>query len=74
MCINKACGPKNYMQVICGKCHSDAHSKAIKKPEIDIEEYFIKLAQFLDKNKYSEKKGTLGYADKEQLATAFDDL
>jgi len=31
-----------------GKCHFDAHKDAQTKPEIDIEEYFKKLAKFLN--------------------------
>jgi hypothetical protein len=52
VCINKPCGPSKYMQIICGKCHADAHAVATKKPEIDIEEYFVKLATFMNEQKY----------------------
>ena len=54
VCIHKACGSK-YMQIICGKCHADVHASAAKKPEIDIEEYFIKLATFMNEQKYKKE-------------------
>ncbi|EAR96326.1 hypothetical protein TTHERM_00188950 (macronuclear) [Tetrahymena thermophila SB210] len=74
VCINKACGQENYMQVICGKCHLDEHQKTVNKSEIDIEEYFIKLSKFINEQKYDNKKNRDQRIDLDNLDTIFDEL
>ena len=55
VCVNKACG-NSFMQLICGKCHYEKHRDSVTKPEIDIEEYFTKLAKFLNSTQHDNKK------------------
>ena len=55
VCVNKACG-NAFMSLICGKCHYEKHRDSAIKPEIDIEEYFTKLATFLQANEHKNKK------------------
>ena len=71
VCVNKKCRDK-YMQLICGKCHFDVHKNAQTKPEIDIEEYFTKLATFLNSQQYEKKKQSQTRIDTENLASAFN--
>ncbi|EAR84664.1 hypothetical protein TTHERM_00649330 (macronuclear) [Tetrahymena thermophila SB210] len=73
VCVNKHCGIEKYMQLICGKCHQDEHQKSSKKSEIDIEEYFIKLAKFLNEQKYNEKLNNQKI-DIDNLDTIFDEI
>ncbi|EAR84666.1 hypothetical protein TTHERM_00649350 (macronuclear) [Tetrahymena thermophila SB210] len=73
ICVNKHCGIERYMQLICGKCHQDEHQKSVKKSEIDIEEYFIKLAKFLNEQKYNEKLNNQKI-DIDNLDTIFDEI
>jgi len=60
------------MQLICGKCHFDIHKDAQTKPEIDIEEYFTKLATFLNSQQYEKKKQSQARIDTENLASVFN--
>ena len=71
VCVNKKCG-NNYMQLICGKCHFDVHKDAQTKPEIDIEEYFTKLATFLNSQQYDKKKQSHARIDTDNLTSAFN--
>ncbi|KAL4477382.1 hypothetical protein ABPG72_002376 [Tetrahymena utriculariae] len=64
---------ERYMQLICGKCHQEEHQKSIKKADIDIEEYFIKLAQFLNDDKHNEKSKSQKI-DIDSLDTVFDEI
>ncbi|KAL4504375.1 hypothetical protein ABPG72_009821 [Tetrahymena utriculariae] len=74
VCINKACGQERYMQIICGKCHSEEHQKTVNKSEIDIEEYFIKLSKFMNEQQYDTKKMQGQKIDLDKLDTIFDEL
>ena len=67
------------MSLICGKCHYEKHRDSAIKPEIDIEEYFTKLATFLKANEHKNNKNipkSLSYQqpriDKDTLSTAID--
>jgi len=37
--------------LICGKCHNTKHTDAKEKPELDVEEFFVKLGTFLNETK-----------------------
>ena len=37
--------------MICGKCHNTKHTDAKEKPELDVEEFFVKLGTFLNETK-----------------------
>ena len=37
--------------MICGKCHNSKHTEAKEKPELDVEEFFVKLGTFLKETK-----------------------
>ena len=37
--------------MICGKCHITKHTAATEKPELDVEEFFVKLGTFLNETK-----------------------
>ena len=37
--------------MICGKCHNTKHTDAKEKPELDVEEFFLKLGTFLNETK-----------------------
>ena len=67
------------MSLICGKCHYEKHRESAMKPEIDIEEYFTKLATFINKNEHKNikniKKSLRNQQpriDKDTLSTAID--
>ena len=64
------------MSLICGKCHYEKHRESAIKPEIDIEEYFTKLATFLNTNEHKNNKKSLRNQqpriDKDTLSTAID--
>lgn len=48
ICVNSECGHDNYISLICGKCHLKNHCDKKEKPELDVEEFFIKLGTFLN--------------------------
>jgi len=56
--------------LICGKCHIAKHTAAKEKPELDVEEFFVKLGTFLNETKrnsnFSEQE-----IDVEKLQGAF---
>ena len=67
------------MQLICGKCHYEKHRDSAIKPEIDIEDYFTKLATFLNANGHQNNNhfqkslsNQQPRIDKDTLSTAID--
>jgi len=51
VCVCEACGHDDYLSLICGKCHITKHTAAKEKPELDVEEFFVKLGTFLNETK-----------------------
>ncbi|EAS06197.2 hypothetical protein TTHERM_00326790 (macronuclear) [Tetrahymena thermophila SB210] len=70
ICVNAECGHNNYLELICGKCHFQKHSECKEKPELDVEEFFIKLGTFLNETKFNSSFGEQGI-NTEKLQEAF---
>ena len=56
--------------MICGKCHITKHTAAKEKPELDVEEFFVKLSTFLNETKKNPNFSKQGI-DVEKLQGAF---
>jgi hypothetical protein len=59
--------------LICGKCHNTKHTDAKEKPELDVEEFFVKLGTFLNETKADTSSSEEGI-DVEKLQGAINKI